>query len=238
VHIFGHPADMSAFKDIAGEYGLHLIEDGAQAFGAQHENKNVGSLGDCGCFSFYPTKVLGCYGDGGLIATNNEQVRDHLLKLRNHGATAPFTHDEVGYNSRLDEVQAALLRIKLRKIEHDISARIQIADWYDEQLNQSDIVTPSRPDNGRHAFNLYTIRHPRRNVIRDALKEAGIGHSQCYPKGLHLQEIYQGLGYQPGDLPMTDQLCEETLSLPIFPDMKKAEVDSVCSVVINALDQD
>lgn len=231
VHIFGHPADMTTISRMAEEQGLTVIEDGAQAFGAIEGGRHVGAHGDCGCFSFYPTKVLGCYGDGGLITTNNDQVRDHLLKLRNHGAVEPFLHDEIGYNSRLDEVQAALLRIKLRKIEDDIAARMHVAELYDERLHGIGLTIPSRPINGRHAFNLYTIRHPKRDELRALLKIESIGHSQCYPLGLHLQAVYAHLGYQPGDLPVTDRLCKETLSLPIFPDMKEEEVERVCQVV-------
>jgi len=231
VHIFGNPVNMSALRQIAEEHNLHIVEDGAQAFGAKHGDDYVGAIGDCGCFSFYPTKVLGCYGDGGLITTNSEEVRDHLLKLRNHGASAPFMHDELGYNSRLDEVQAALLRLKLKKIEQDIEARIQVAERYDALLRECDLSPPVRPEKGRHAFNLYTIRHPRRDELRSALKENNIGHSQCYPQGLHLQAVYQDLGYRPGDLPVTDKLCGETLSLPIFPDMHEEEVDRVCEVI-------
>ena len=231
VHIFGNPANMESLQSIAKENNLHIIEDGAQAFGAKHHDQYVGSIGDCGCFSFYPTKVLGCYGDGGLITTDNEQVRDHLLKLRNHGATAPFMHDELGYNSRLDEVQAALLRIKLKKLEDDVVERIRVADRYDELLSDCSLTTPIRPNNGRHAFNLYTIRHPRRDDLRAALNDNKIGNSQCYPMGLHLQDIYSHLGYKSGDLPVTDQLCQETLSLPIFPDMNDDEIVRVCEVV-------
>lgn len=231
VHIFGYPADMEALARIANEHGLHILEDGAQAFGAIQGGKHVGTHGCCGCFSFYPTKVLGCYGDGGLITTDSEQVRDRLLKLRNHGAQSPFMHDELGYNSRLDEIQAALLRIKLGKIEQDIAARIEVADRYDERLGDLSLTRPSRPSNGRHAFNLYTICHSRRDDLRAALKEANIGHSQCYPLGLHLQAVYSHLGYRPGDLPVTDRLCGETLSLPIFPDMHEDEVERVCEVV-------
>ena len=158
-------------------------------------------------------------------------VRDRLLKLRNHGATAPFMHDELGYNSRLDEIQAALLRIKLKKIDQDLAARQQVADWYDQRLADLDLVTPARPVDGRHAFNLYTIRHPRRDALRGRLNEARIGNSQCYPAGLHLQAVYAGLGYRPGDLPVVDRLCGETLSLPIFPAMTEQQVEQVCSVV-------
>ncbi|WP_428608556.1 DegT/DnrJ/EryC1/StrS family aminotransferase [Sedimenticola sp.] len=231
VHIFGNPADMIALNQLAQQHGLAVIEDAAQAFGARCGEATVGGLGSSGCFSFYPTKVLGCYGDGGLITTSDERVRDRLLKLRNHGATAPFTHDELGYNSRLDEVQAALLRIKLTKLEQDIAARIQVADWYDARLAQLDLVTPVRPDLGRHAFNLYTIRHPRRDLLRAHLSAHNIGNSQCYPLGLHLQDIYKDLGYQEGDLPVVDRVCGETLSLPIFPAMTEEQVDSVCDLI-------
>lgn len=234
VHIFGHPADMQQLRTIADEHGLKLIEDAAQAFGAKAGDAVVGSLGDTGCFSFYPAKVLGCYGDGGLITTSDEGVFEHLQRLRNHGAIAAFTHTEVGYNSRLDAVQAALLAIKLKKIEEDIAKREQVAAWYDERLAGSDAIPPGRPDRGRHAFNLYTIRHPRRNALRQALGDAKIGTNQCYPQGLHLQQVYSHLGYQPGDLPMTDQLCNETLSLPIFPGMTEQQVETVCDVIRKA----
>ncbi|MDF1527908.1 MAG: DegT/DnrJ/EryC1/StrS family aminotransferase [Sedimenticola sp.] len=231
VHIFGNPADMTTLRSLAETHGLRLIEDAAQAFGAKWGDEMVGSMGDTGCFSFYPTKVLGCYGDGGLITTSDEAVRDRLHKLRNHGATAPFTHDELGYNSRLDEVQAALLRLKLVKLEQDIAARVRVADWYDQRLANLDLVIPVRPQNGRHAFNLYTIRHPRRDALRAHLNEHKVGNSQCYPLGLHLQSIYAELGYKPGDLPVVDRLCGETLSLPIFPAMKEDQVDHVCELV-------
>lgn len=231
VHIFGNPADMVRLEQLAQQHGLKVIEDGAQAFGARCGEAAVGSLGDSGCFSFYPTKVLGCYGDGGLITTSDEALRERLLKLRNHGATAPFTHDELGYNSRLDEVQAALLRLKLEKLEQDVAARIQVAGWYDERLSGFDLVTPARPTQGRHAFNLYTIRHPRRDALRAHLNEHRIGNSQCYPLGLQLQQVYAHLGYRPGDLPVVDRVCGETLSLPIFPAMTEAQVDLVCERV-------
>jgi dTDP-4-amino-4,6-dideoxygalactose transaminase len=231
VHIFGHPADMTALQQIADAHDLKIIEDAAQAWGARHGGSVVGSLGATGCFSFYPAKVLGCYGDGGLVTTSDEAIHDRILRLRNHGATGPFMHVEPGYNSRLDEVQAAILRLKLRHIEEALKARQQIADWYDQRLAGTDAIAPARPANGRHAFNLYTIRHPRRDALRQALTDAKIGTNQCYPLGLHLQEVYKPLGYKPGDLPVTDRLCSETLSLPIFPGMTEEQVKKVCDVV-------
>lgn len=231
VHIFGHPCDMTALQAIADKHQLTIIEDAAQAFGAKWGEKIVGSMGITGCFSFYPAKVLGCYGDGGLVTTSDDAVLENLLRLRNHGAVAAFTHTEVGYNSRLDPIQAAILALKLKKIEQDIAQRQQVADWYDAALAGSDAIAPARPAAGRHAFNLYTIRHPRRDALRKALTDAGVGTNQCYPLGLHLQQVYAHLGYQPGDLPMVDQLCHETLSLPIFPGLTQAQVDYVAALV-------
>ena len=231
VHIFGNPADMTRLNAIAKDHGLHVIEDAAQAFGAEHKGQRSGSMSDCGCFSFYPTKVLGCYGDGGLITTSSDDIKTRLLQLRNHGATKPFIHVEAGYNSRLDEIQAALLRIKLRDIEASIVARRQVAAWYDEGLSELDLVTPVPAKDGRHAYNLYTIRHPRRDALREQLNACKIGNSQCYPAPLHLQEIYAHLGYKSGDLPVVEALCHVTLSLPIFPDLSREQVAYVCEQV-------
>jgi dTDP-4-amino-4,6-dideoxygalactose transaminase len=231
VHIFGHPAAMSGLAQIAREQGLKLIEDAAQAFGAEHRGRRVGSMGDCGCFSFYPTKVLGCYGDGGLITTNSEAIRDHLLRLRNHGAVGPFIHAELGHNSRLDEIQAALLRIKLGHVERMIAERRRVADLYDQRLGALGLGTPARPADGRHVFNLYTIRHPRRDALRAHLSENRVGTSLCYPEPLHLQSVYGALGYSVGDLPVVEKLCTQTLSLPIFPEMSEAQVERVCELV-------
>ena len=222
---------MPRLREIADNNGLKLVEDAAQAFGAKVGDSVVGSLGDTGCFSFYPAKVLGCYGDGGLVTTSDESVYEHLQQLRNHGAVAAFTHTEVGYNSRLDAIQAAILSIKLKKLESDLETRQQVANWYDARLAESDAIAPSRPADGRHALNLYTIRHPRRDALRQALTDAKVGTNQCYPLGLHLQEVYSDLGYKPGDLPVVDQLCNETLSLPIYPGMSEEQVDYVCEIV-------
>lgn len=235
VHLFGNPARMDELLDIAARNDLALVEDAAQAFGAEHADRRSGSMGVAGCFSFYPTKVLGCYGDGGLLTTDSDDIAEHVRKLRNHGASAPFQHDEVGMNSRLDEIQAALLRIKLRTIEDDIAARQQVANLYDEQLAPLGVICPVRPANGRHVFNLYTIRHAKRDAIRTALADNGIGHSTCYPSPLALQAVYDRLGYQAGDFPVAEQLGSEVVSLPIFPDMTPEQVATVCNVVAQAI---
>ena len=235
VHLFGNAADMTAINAIAEKNGLAVVEDAAQAFGAQHESKRVGSMGDTGCFSFYPTKVLGCYGDGGLLTTNSDEIAETVRKLRNHGAAAAFQHDEVGMNSRLDEVQAALLRLKLKKLDENIASRQRIASLYDEKLATLDIICPERPQQGSHAFNLYTIRSSKRDLIRQALMDNSIGNSTCYPSPLALQEVYKHLSYTAEDFPVSVALGAEVVSLPVFPDMTDGQVERVCQVIKQAV---
>ncbi len=237
VHIFGNPVDMTTVQALAQRHGLEIIEDCAQAFGASWGGGRVGSFGAAGCYSFYPTKVLGGYGDGGLVTTNSDELVEKLRRLRNHGATAPFMHDTLGYNSRLDEIQAALLRIKLRDVNAIFAARRQVAAAYDAGLADLEVITPPRPQGGEHVFNLYTIRSDRRDQIRAALTEARIGSAICYPLPLHLQDVYASLGHRPGDLPVCERLADEVLSLPIYPEMTEAQVARVCEVVRAALSQ-
>jgi len=232
VHIFGYPSEMGEIMEIAKKHKLAVIEDCAQSFGALHNGKVVGSIGDTGSFSFYPTKVLGCYGDGGMVTTSSDAVNEHIRRLRNHGAVKPFVHTEIGMNSRLDEVQAAVLRIKLRHIRDDIAGRQNVAEEYTKRFGGSPVKTPSLPGNGTHVFNLYTIRVPKRDAVRQALTDAQIGTSQCYPQGLHLQEVYKHLGYQPGSLPVCEHATTETLSLPIYPGMPLDHIERVCEVVL------
>ena len=231
VHLFGNPVDMTAINAIADRHSLAVVEDAAQAFGAQHDAKRVGSMGTTGCFSFYPTKVLGCYGDGGLLTTNSDEIAEAVRKLRNHGAAAAFQHDEVGMNSRLDEVQAALLRLKLKTLDDNIASRQHIASLYDDRLTSLGIICPSRPLIGSHAFNLYTIRSSKRDAIRQALMDNSIGNSTCYPAPLALQHVYQQLNYTADDFPVSVSLGSEVVSLPVFPDMTEAQVDRVCQVI-------
>lgn len=237
VHIFGCPADLGELGAIAERHGLEIIEDCAQAFGASWRKQKVGSAGRAGCFSFYPTKVLGGYGDGGLISTSDSQLATTIRHLCNHGATAPFIHDQVGHNSRLDEIQAALLRLKLRTLDQAIARRNQIANWYHSGLANSPVVTPSSPTDGEHVYNLYTIRTPNRDRVRTALTEANIGSSICYPEPLHLQRVFSHLNYSRGALPVAESAAEEVISLPIFPDMAEAQVDRVCQVVLDTIDR-
>jgi dTDP-4-amino-4,6-dideoxygalactose transaminase len=235
VHIFGHPAEMGELMALAKKHKLAVIEDCAQAYGATVGGRTVGSIGDAGSYSFYPTKVLGGYGDGGMITANSDEMNEHIRRLRNHGAVRPFVHAEVGMNSRLDEIQAAVLRLKLRTIDADIEGRRSVAAEYTRRLAGTAVKCPSLPKDGGHVFNLYTIRVPRRDAVREALSAAQIATSQCYPQGLHLQDVYKHLGYRPGSLPVCEQATTETLSLPIYPGMPRAHIERVCEVLLAAL---
>lgn len=235
VHIFGHPADMVRLRVLAKAHGLVIVEDCAQACGAEWSGERVGSMGSTGTFSFYPTKILGCYGDGGMVTTNDPALDERLRKLRNHGAVSPFIHDEIAYNSRLDEIQASLLRIKLRSVDEAIQARRQVADWYRRRFSGTAVVVPTEPVDGNHVFNLYTIRVPDRDRVRERLVAARIGFSVCYPQPLHLQPVYVDLGYRQGQLPMSELAAEQCISLPVYPGMREDQVDRVCDVVLDTI---
>lgn len=233
VHIFGQAVRMDRIRTIADKHGLKIVEDCAQAYGARFNGAMVGSMGDTGSFSFYPTKVLGGYGDGGMITTNSSDIDDHLRRLRNHGATAPFTHSEVGYNSRLDEIQAALLRRKLRTIGTAIEGRRKVAATYNRLLQAADLMVPPVAEPEHHVFNLYTIRINDRDAVRARLTGKQIATSLCYPQGLHLQKVYASLNYRAGSLPVTEQACTEALSLPIYPGMPESDIETVCEALIS-----
>jgi dTDP-4-amino-4,6-dideoxygalactose transaminase len=235
VHLYGHPARMDDIQQIAREHRLAVIEDCAQAFGAKVGGKRVGSMGDAGSFSFYPTKVLGCYGDGGMITTNSADLAERLRRLRNHGAVQPFIHTEIGYNSRLDEIQAALLRIKLRAIDEAIAGRRAVAAEYDRRLAGLPLTPPTEPKAHGHVFNLYTLRSDRRDALRTALSAHEVASNVCYPVPLHLQKVYEELGYRAGSLPVAEKAAREVLSLPIYPGMPATDIARVCEVVRAAL---
>lgn len=235
VHIFGHACDMQALKSIADAHKLAIIEDCAQSFGAVSGGRMVGSIGDCGSFSFYPTKVLGCYGDGGMVTTSSEAINARIRQLRNHGSPKPYLHSELGYNSRLDEVQAALLRLKLKRVAGDIAGRRKVAAEYDRRLAGSRVTTPQATAPDAHVYNSYTVRVPNRDAVRQALTEAKIATQLYYPLGLHLQEVYRDLEYAPGSMPVCERLTAENLTLPVYPRMRVAHIERVCDVLRRAV---
>ncbi len=236
VHIFGAPMDMDALSKLAREHKLAVIEDCAQSCGAQWNGKQTGSFGDFGCFSFYPSKVLGCYGDGGMITARSPESAAYIRRLSNHGAMEPFIHQESGYNNRLDEIQAALLRIKLRRLEQAIARRRAIAGLYTQALAGLPLIAPAAPEKARHAFGSYTIRSPQRDKIRAALAGAGIGSALYYPLPLHRQPFCQKHGCMTNaPLPEADRAAAECLSLPIFPELRDEEALRAAEIIRQTL---
>jgi len=248
VHLYGQIADMDEITAIAQEFELAVIEDAAQAIGATYTAPasdhgprtmdpgpaKAGTLGDLGCFSFYPTKNLGAYGDGGMITTNNDELADKLSMLRVHGSRPKYYHKMVGFNSRLDAIQAAILGVKLRHLDDWSSVRNDVADRYDEALLQVEgITTPLRAPGRSHIFHQYTIRiaDGRRDELKEHLKEHGIGSMIYYPVPLHLQECFGHLGYSEGQLPESESASREVLSLPIFPELTLEEQQAVVKAI-------
>jgi dTDP-4-amino-4,6-dideoxygalactose transaminase len=235
VHLYGCPANMDALMTVARSHKLTVVEDCAQAFGATAGQRRVGGIGDAGTFSFYPTKVLGCYGDGGMVTVQRDEVAERLRRLRNHGQNGTYLHNEIGYNSRLDEIQAALLRIKLRHIDNDIAGRESVAAAYETHLKASGAMLPRKPSYGRHVYGVYTVRVKNRDQVRKVLGENKVASAIYYPLCLHLQEVYKSLGYQPGSLPVSEQATAEVLSLPIYPRMPVAHIARAAEVLTAAL---
>jgi dTDP-4-amino-4,6-dideoxygalactose transaminase len=231
VHLFGQIADMDAIMEIAVRYDLPVIEDSAQAIGATYNGQQACSFGVIGCLSFYPTKNLGAYGDGGMAVTCNPEIAENLDVLRRHGGRVKYHHERVGYNSRLDEIQAAILRVKLRHLDAWTVQRSDVAARYDELLAGSPVVTPYVAPGMQHVFHQYTIRAPRRDELRTFLSDQGIGTMIYYPVPLHCQEMYAGLGQKEGSLPESELAAKEVLSLPIYPEMSDEQVEMVASAV-------
>ena len=235
VHLFGQPVDMTALMAIAQSRGIAVIEDCAQATGAEWAGQKVGSIGHIGCFSFYPTKNLGACGDGGALTTNDPAIAASLRMLRDHGSRVRYHHEAIGVNSRLDALQAAVLQIKLRHLDRWNESRREIAASYHQLLKPvPGVVIPQEPSGGRAVWNQYTIRVTKdgstsnyRDEVRSQLQKLGISSTVYYPLPLHLQPVYQDLGYQIGQLPIAERACHEVLSLPMFPELAFEEQQQV-----------
>ncbi len=241
VHLFGQAADMAPILKIAGDAGVPVVEDAAQAIGADYRGRPAGSLGLLGCFSFFPTKNLGAWGDGGLVTTDDQQLADRLRRLRVHGFGATYDSIEVGGNFRLDALQAAVLRVKLRHLESWHEARRQNAARYRELFTaagltgENRLVLPSEAGHGRHIYHQYVVRCEQRDALRAHLAERGIGCAVYYPVPLHLQACFAGLGYGEGDFPVAERAAREVLALPVYPELGSEAQHRVAAAVADFL---
>ena len=229
VHLYGHPADMTALSELAARHGLAVLEDCAQAHGARWQGRLAGTMGDLGALSFYPTKNLGACGDAGAVLTDDAALAERLRRLRNYGQRQRYHHVEPGQNSRLDELQAAILRAKLGHLDEHNAVRRQLAGEYTDRL--TGVVTPASRPEADHVYHLYVVRHPDRDALRSALTAAGIQTLVHYPIPVHLQPAYARLGRGSGSLPTTERLAREVISLPLFVGLEPAAVHAVAGAV-------
>jgi dTDP-4-amino-4,6-dideoxygalactose transaminase len=236
VHLYGQSAEMKPILAIAHERGLKVIEDNAQAIGATYNGKRTGSMGDFGCLSFFPSKNLGGYGDGGMIVTDSEEAYRRLRSLRSHGSAKKYVSEEQGWNSRLDELQAAILRVKLRHLDKWGAARRANAARYEALLeNVPGVAVPHTAAWGEHVFHQYTIRVERRDQVQKFLAAERIASTVYYPVPIHMQPIYEHLGYRTGDLPESERAASEALSLPMYPELTEDQIKRVADTVTRAL---
>ncbi len=234
VHIFGQPVDMNAVTAMAEKHGLKVVEDCAQSFGAHINGRQSGSFGAAGCFSFFPSKNLGGYGDGGLIATDSAEVAEHLRVLRNHGSWKQYHHSEIGFNSRLDELQAIILRAKLKRIDSYNDNRRRVAHRYSAALAEMPGITPPHEDSvGHHVYHQYTLLSENRDAIMQALRDKQIGCAVYYPIPLHKQEVFAA-DCAGVSLPVSEKVSAQCMSLPIYPELQDEQVDEILEVIASA----
>lgn len=227
VHLYGHPADMDPILEVARKYDLKVIEDSCQAHGAKYKDKMVGSIGDAGCFSFYPTKNLGAYGDSGMVITDDEELAKKLRMLRNYGEKRKNLNVIKGFNSRLDEIQAAILRVKLLHLDKWNRIRRNHANLYNILLKDTGVIIPTEKNYAYHVFHLYVIRTQKREKLQDRLKKKEIVTSIHYPTVIHLQQAYKDIGYVKGDFPVAEKYITEILSLPMFPELTEDQIEFI-----------
>jgi dTDP-4-amino-4,6-dideoxygalactose transaminase len=236
VHLYGQPADMDSINALARKYGLKVIEDCAQAHGARYKGRRVGGIGDAAGFSFYPGKNLGALGDGGAVTTNDPVLADRIRVLRNYGSQVKYHNEVIGYNSRLDELQAALLRVKLAKLDEWNERRRQVATQYLQKLSdQKKVILPYVPEWSESVWHLFVIRYVQRDNLQKALNDVGVGTMIHYPIPPHLQSAYADLSWKKGDFPLSEQVAREVLSLPMGPHLAVNGVQLVISEIRNAL---
>ncbi len=249
VHLYGQPVDLDPILKLAQKYNLKVIEDAAQAHGAEYngalrlprfclttdKGRRVGSMGDVGCFSFYPGKNLGAYGDGGMVVTNDEEIDNKIKCLRDHGRREKYEHQMIGYNYRLDGLQAAILRVKLKYLDEWNEKRRKNTSIYNELLKDLDVVTPYEEEYARHVYHLYVVRIKERDKVYKFLQEKDIACGIHYPLPLHLQRAYHHLEYKEGDFPVAEECAKEVISLPIYPELKKDQIKYVAETLKEGL---
>jgi len=234
VHLFGQPVDMEALVQLCDAKNLFIVEDCAQSFGAHINGKMTGGFGAFGAFSFFPSKNLGCFGDGGLVTTNDDKHANELRILRNHGSRERYHHNVIGYNSRLDELQAVILRIKLKHIDDYSQNRRRVAHRYSEALADTSIQVPYEDGKGLHVYHQYTLLHEKRDNIMTALQEKNIACAVYYPIPLHKQDVYMD-AYKDIHLPVTESVAEKCFSLPVYPELENDNIDTISDVIKGAL---
>ena len=228
VHLYGHPCRIDVALDVCKRHKVMVMEDACQAHGALYKEKKVGSFGDVSAFSFYPTKNLGCYGDGGIVLTDSKDINEKALMLRNYGQISKHVHVIEGFNSRLDEVQAAILRFKLERLDHWNEKRRKIAGWYQKGLEDTPVILPKEAFQAYHVYHLYVVRAKKRDELMRYLSEKGVSTLIHYPTPIHMQKAYKHLGYKHGDFPNAEKVAKEIISLPMYPSLKEDEVMYVC----------
>jgi dTDP-4-amino-4,6-dideoxygalactose transaminase len=236
VHLYGLSADMDPILEIAKRRGLKVLEDCAQAIGSEYKGRKAGSAGDLGAMSFYPGKNLGGFGDGGMVVTNDKEIYEKVKLLRNHGTDARYRHKIVGHNSRLDNLQAAVLNIKLPYLDGWLNDRIKNAEFFDRELKNLPLATPFTPPDYKHSFHLYVLRAEESPRIIDYLGKKGIESRTYYPVPLHLQECFRYLGYKAGDLPQSEKLSQDSFAIPVYPELTREEKEYISGTVKNFFD--
>ncbi|MEH7118602.1 DegT/DnrJ/EryC1/StrS family aminotransferase [Neobacillus vireti] len=236
VHLYGQPADMDPILKIAADHGLKVIEDAAQAHGAEYKGQRAGSIGDAACFSFYPGKNLGAYGDGGAVVTNDQILADKIRLLSQHGSKVKYHHEIAGYNSRLDGIQAAILNVKMKYIEQWTEARRKNATLYRNLLKDSSIVLPAERENCRHVYHLFVIRVKNREAVQNHLLSRGIQTGIHYPTPLHLTQAYKSLGIPEGTFPLSEEYAHDLLSLPMYAELSNEQIREICAALKDIVD--
>ena len=235
VHLHGQSADLDSILEIARRHQLIVIEDAAQAHSAEYKGQRVGSIGDLGCFSFYPGKNLGAYGEGGMVVTNNEEFAQTIRMLRDWGQERKYHHALRGFNYRMEGIQGAILRVKLRYLDAWTAARRRHAAYYDELLANTDVKKPVEMPYAKHVYHVYSIRTPKRDILQESLQAKDIQTGIHYPIPVHLQKAYADFGYGRGELPVTEQASSELLSLPMFAELQEHQIEAVCTALQEAL---